>query len=96
MFAFGVIAIEAWPTQMPVWALILALIICNSFTYLSRISRLTFFGAFVYIIPIGMIQAITNQQVGLNVITELVIGYALPGRPIAMMMFKVRSASRSI
>jgi len=44
--------------------------------------------AFVYIIPIGMIQAITNQQVGLNVITELIIGYALPGKPIAMMMFK--------
>ncbi|PPQ65048.1 hypothetical protein CVT26_015744 [Gymnopilus dilepis] len=44
--------------------------------------------AFVYVIPIGMIQAITNQQVGLNVITELIIGYALPGRPIAMMMFK--------
>ena len=42
----------------------------------------------MYIIPIGMIQAITNQQVGLNVITELIIGYALPGRPIAMMMFK--------
>jgi len=53
-----------------------------------------------------MIQAITNQQVGLkwvllevckssldqwhhcSVITELIIGYALPGRPIAMMMFK--------
>ena len=35
-----------------------------------------------------MIQAVTNQQVGLNVITELIIGYALPGRPIAMMMFK--------
>ena len=44
--------------------------------------------AFVYVIPIGMIQAITNQQVGLNVITELIIGYALPGRPVAMMMFK--------
>ncbi|KAL0954158.1 hypothetical protein HGRIS_005294 [Hohenbuehelia grisea] len=44
--------------------------------------------AFVYIIPIGMIQAITNQQVGLNVITELIIGYGLPGRPVAMMMFK--------
>ncbi|KAJ7180290.1 OPT oligopeptide transporter [Mycena crocata] len=44
--------------------------------------------AFVYIIPIGMIQAITNQQVGLNVITELIIGYALPGHPVAMMMFK--------
>lgn len=44
--------------------------------------------AFVYTIPIGMIQAITNTQVGLNVITELIIGYMLPGRPIAMMMFK--------
>ncbi|CAK5262981.1 unnamed protein product [Mycena citricolor] len=44
--------------------------------------------AFVYIIPIGMIQAITNQQVGLNVITELIIGYALPGHPLAMMTFK--------
>ncbi|KAG6856129.1 hypothetical protein H0H87_007188, partial [Tephrocybe sp. NHM501043] len=33
-------------------------------------------------------QAITNQQVGLNVITELIIGYALPGRPVAMMLFK--------
>ena len=44
--------------------------------------------AFIYVIPIGVIQAITNQQVGLNVITELIIGYGLPGRPIAMMMFK--------
>ncbi|TFK38745.1 small oligopeptide transporter [Crucibulum laeve] len=71
MFTLGIISIEVWPTQMPVWAFILALII-----------------AFTYIIPIGMIQAITNQQIGLNVITELIIGYALPGRPIAMMMFK--------
>lgn len=44
--------------------------------------------AFVYVIPIGMIQAITNQQVGLNLICELIIGYLLPGKPIAMMMFK--------
>lgn len=36
-----------------------------------------------------MIQATTNQKVGLNVITELIIGYALPGRPVAMMLFKV-------
>ena len=66
--------------------------------------------AFFYIIPIGMIQAITNQQVGLkyvfscicdylrtsfteshvvySVIAELIVGYLLPGKPIAMMMFK--------
>ncbi|RXW17009.1 hypothetical protein EST38_g8852 [Candolleomyces aberdarensis] len=44
--------------------------------------------AFIYVIPVGMIQAITNLQVGLNVITELIIGYILPGKPIAMMLFK--------
>ncbi|EGN97372.1 hypothetical protein SERLA73DRAFT_75065 [Serpula lacrymans var. lacrymans S7.3] len=71
MFVIGVIAIEVWHTEFPVWAFVLSLFI-----------------AFFYVIPIGMIQAITNQQVGLNVITELIVGYALPGRPIAMMMFK--------
>ena len=44
--------------------------------------------AFVYTIPIGVIMAATNVPVGLNVITEFIIGYALPGRPIAGMMFK--------
>ncbi|KAH9964014.1 small oligopeptide transporter [Russula compacta] len=71
MFLCGVVAIEVWNTQFPVWAFVLALLI-----------------SILYTIPIGVIQAITNQQVGLNVITELIIGYALPGRPIAMMMFK--------
>ncbi|KLO07527.1 OPT oligopeptide transporter [Schizopora paradoxa] len=71
MFAFGVVAIEVWPTQLPVWAFVVALSI-----------------ALVYVIPVGMIQAITNQQIPLNVVSELVIGYMLPGRPIAMMLFK--------
>ncbi|KAL4244288.1 oligopeptide OPT transporter family protein [Abortiporus biennis] len=44
--------------------------------------------SFFYILPIGIIQAITNQQIGLNVITELIIGYLIPGRPLAMMLFK--------
>ncbi|KZP16460.1 small oligopeptide transporter [Athelia psychrophila] len=44
--------------------------------------------SFLYVIPIGMIEAITNQKIGLNIITELIIGYMLPGRPIAMMLFK--------
>jgi OPT family oligopeptide transporter len=44
--------------------------------------------AFIFTVPIGVIQAMTNQQVGLNVIAELIIGYTLPGRPIAMMLFK--------
>ncbi|KAF8267594.1 OPT oligopeptide transporter [Lactarius quietus] len=43
---------------------------------------------FAYTIPIGIITAMTNQDISLGVITELIIGYLLPGRPIAMMMFK--------
>lgn len=35
----------------------------------------------------GIIQAVTNQQTGLNIITEMIVGYMLPGKPIAMMMF---------
>ena len=62
-------------------------------------------GNVVFITQLGMIQAITNRQVGLkgvllvnasrvsnscfSVITELIVVYMLPGRPIAMMMFKV-------
>jgi len=71
MFVFACIYIQVWPTDMTIWALVIALAI-----------------SLVYIIPIGMIQAITNHQVGLNVIAELIIGYMLPGRPVAMMMFK--------
>ena len=42
----------------------------------------------IHIIPIGTIAAITGLEVGLNVLTELIIGYVLPGRPIATMLFK--------
>ncbi|EIW77662.1 OPT oligopeptide transporter [Coniophora puteana RWD-64-598 SS2] len=71
MFVMGVLTIELWPTEMPVWAFLLSLLI-----------------SFVYVVPVGMIQAITNQQIGLNVITEFIGGYAIPGRPIAVMLFK--------
>ncbi|XP_043692523.1 oligopeptide transporter 1-like isoform X3 [Telopea speciosissima] len=42
----------------------------------------------VFTLPIGIITATTNQQPGLNVITELIIGYLYPGRPIANVAFK--------
>ncbi|KAJ7579282.1 small oligopeptide transporter [Mycena floridula] len=48
----------------------------------------------VYLIPIGMIRAITNREIGLNVLTELIVGFMLPGRPIAMMMFAKASFTR--
>ncbi|KAJ1993397.1 hypothetical protein EDC05_002261 [Coemansia umbellata] len=43
----------------------------------------------IFTIPIGIIQALSNQQPGLNVITEFIIGYARPGDPIANVTFKV-------
>ncbi|KAK0474537.1 OPT oligopeptide transporter protein-domain-containing protein [Armillaria novae-zelandiae] len=49
---------------------------------------LTLVISLIYLIPIRMIQTITHQQVGLNIVTELIIGYALPRHPVAMMMFK--------
>lgn len=42
----------------------------------------------IFVLPIGIIQAVTNQQPGLNVVTEFIIGYALPGHPIANVTFK--------
>ncbi|KAF5201856.1 Oligopeptide transporter [Thalictrum thalictroides] len=45
--------------------------------------------ALVYILPVGILTATTGQAPGLNVITEYIIGYAYPGRPLANMCFKV-------
>lgn len=42
----------------------------------------------IFALPIGIIQAITNTQIGLNVLTEFIFGYIQPGRPLALMIFK--------
>ncbi|KAK9941178.1 hypothetical protein M0R45_017797 [Rubus argutus] len=44
--------------------------------------------ALTFTLPIGIIEATTNMQPGLNVITELVIGYLYPGKPLANVTFK--------
>ncbi|KAJ0740826.1 putative oligopeptide transporter, OPT superfamily [Helianthus annuus] len=44
--------------------------------------------ALLFTLPIGVITATTNQQQGLNVITELIIGYMYPGKPLANVAFK--------
>ena len=88
-FAFGVFVIERWDTELPIWAFVLSLIICAaSFVIIFPLQLTSLHQALVYTIPIGVTVAVSNFQVGLNVITELIIGHALPGRPIAMMMFK--------
>ncbi|KAI3343510.1 OPT oligopeptide transporter protein-domain-containing protein [Ustulina deusta] len=44
--------------------------------------------AFVFSLPIGIVEAITSQEIGLNVLTEFIYGYIQPGRPLALMLFK--------
>lgn len=70
-FALSVVTVRCWPTEMPVWSLVLAIIILA-----------------VFLIPVGVIYALTNINIGLNVLAEFIIGYMLPGKPLAMMFFK--------
>ncbi|GAA5979168.1 hypothetical protein JCM5350_007089 [Sporobolomyces pararoseus] len=44
--------------------------------------------AVAFLVPIGIISAITNTTIGLNVITEFVAGYIYPGKPLANVAFK--------
>ncbi|CUM55232.1 uncharacterized protein AC631_00988 [Debaryomyces fabryi] len=70
-FALSIVTIRCWNTEMPVFALIVALLI-----------------AILFLLPVGIIFALTNIGVGLNVVTEFIIGYMVPGKPLAMMFFK--------
>ncbi|KAI9339921.1 OPT oligopeptide transporter protein-domain-containing protein [Obelidium mucronatum] len=47
--------------------------------------------ALVSMLPIGIIQAISGQQIGLNVMSEFLIGLILPNRIAAVMSFKTFS-----
>ncbi|KAF9204914.1 hypothetical protein BGZ49_004710 [Haplosporangium sp. Z 27] len=41
-----------------------------------------------FVLPVGVVQAVTNQSPGLNIVTEYVIGYMLPGHAISNVTFK--------
>ncbi|KAG2688646.1 hypothetical protein I3760_09G105900 [Carya illinoinensis] len=45
--------------------------------------------AWIVTLPIGVIQATTNQQPGYDITAEFIIGYILPGKPIANLLFKI-------
>ncbi|KAG9537322.1 small oligopeptide transporter, partial [Aureobasidium melanogenum] len=84
--------------KVPAWWYIVLLLICiglsfaTIYAYPTEMSWwaliLAFIISFVWFLPIGFIQAITNVQLGLNVFTEFLIGYMQPGKPNAMMLFK--------
>ncbi|CAK7899875.1 oligopeptide transporter 2 [[Candida] anglica] len=67
----GIIMVEIYPTETPVWTLFFALAI-----------------NFVFLIPLTMIYSTTSFSFGLNVLVELIIGYALPGNSQALMIVK--------
>jgi len=43
----------------------------------------------VFVIPFGVLQAITSQKFGPTVLAEIFLGYVLPGLPFALMVFKI-------
>ncbi|GAA6032208.1 hypothetical protein JCM8097_007126 [Rhodosporidiobolus ruineniae] len=45
--------------------------------------------AVAFLAPIGIISAITNTTLGLNVVTEFIAGWLWPGKPLANIVFKV-------
>ncbi|KAK6203813.1 hypothetical protein LQW54_008727 [Pestalotiopsis sp. IQ-011] len=72
VLAFGILTVRYWDTGLPVWGFI---VVC--------------FGMGVtLIVPEGILEGTTNQRIFLNIITELIAGYAWPGKPIANMMVK--------
>ncbi|CAC9891319.1 unnamed protein product [Aureobasidium pullulans] len=83
---------------VPTWWYLALLAITIAFAFVSALAYptgmawysvvLSLVIATLFTIPIGIIQAFTNIQLGLNVFTEFIIGYLQPGHPIAMMMFK--------
>ncbi|KAF9109043.1 hypothetical protein BGX30_008555, partial [Mortierella sp. GBA39] len=67
----------------------IALFTCEYYKYMPWWAvLLAILIAVVFALPVGLIQALTNQQPGLNIITEYVIGYILPGEPIPNVTFK--------
>ncbi|KAN0062617.1 hypothetical protein ACQY0O_005154 [Thecaphora frezii] len=44
---------------------------------------------FIFMLPVGIVLAISSQEIGLNIISEFIIGYMKPGSPVGMMCFKV-------
>ncbi|PHH91840.1 hypothetical protein CDD83_10090 [Cordyceps sp. RAO-2017] len=73
-FALACVAVTAWPTGMPVWGIVLAVV----FTVLLQV-------------PIGMLAAITNVEIPTSILAMLIGGYALEGRVVANMLFKMFS-----
>ncbi|KAK3829189.1 MAG: OPT family small oligopeptide transporter [Benniella sp.] len=78
-----------WYASLFVISLALSLVTCVVWEYMPWWAVLLAIGiAIIFVLPVGIVQAVTNQQPGLNIVTEYVIGYLLPGHAIANVTFK--------
>ncbi|KAI8576592.1 hypothetical protein K450DRAFT_256344 [Umbelopsis ramanniana AG] len=79
-----------WYAVVFVVTIVISIIVCEVYPiHLPWWGLLVAIGvALLLTLPIGIIQAISGSQPGLNVITEMICGYMLPGRPIANVTFK--------
>ncbi|CAI5993632.1 unnamed protein product [Closterium sp. NIES-64] len=85
--------------KVPWWWFLLLLLaniaVCIAFLELNAYFQLPWWGLLLsaalslfFTLPIGIVTATTNQQPGLNIITEMIWGYIRPGEPIGNVCFK--------
>lgn len=80
-----------WFLAIAVVSFVIGLIILTEWTELATPIWTMFFVValnLVFLVPMTYLYAISGTTEGLNVITELIIGYALPGHPEALMFIK--------
>ncbi|KAF9119589.1 hypothetical protein BGW39_000185 [Mortierella sp. 14UC] len=78
-----------WYVALFVVSLALSLFTCQQYNFMPWWAVLLAMAiAIFFVLPVGIVQAVTNQQPGLNIVTEYVIGYMLPGHAIANVTFK--------
>ncbi|KAF9274316.1 hypothetical protein BGZ68_000777 [Mortierella alpina] len=78
-----------WYLSLFILSLGLSFVTCVVWGYMPWWAVLLAMGiAIFFVLPVGVVQAVTNQQPGLNIVTEYVIGYMLPGHAITNVTFK--------
>ena len=78
-----------WYAILFVLTLALSMVTCVVWDYMPWWALILALAiALVFVLPVGIVQAVTNQQPGLNIVTEYAIGYLLPGHAIANVTFK--------
>lgn len=80
-----------WFLTISLVSFIFAIIIVTTWTELGTPVWTIFFVIglnLVFLIPMSYLYAVSGTTEGLNVVTELIVGYALPGHPEALMFVK--------